>query len=141
MAEDSEKYSKLAVGEAEETLPNLTEYKPHGNPTIKPCYTLHCIISGTVTSFQYYHLESHSSFATEGNKDRIRIAFDGTPIVIHGRNLWKLYRYIMEHRMPWVWRADRDFAEDRKPILTGIEVGEKDQSEPTLRNAEPTESD
>ena len=42
-------------------------------------------------------------------------------VTIRGRNLWRLYDYLHQHRMPWIMRADRDFADDKEPIIIAID--------------------
>lgn len=126
MAEKKESYIS-GITEGEYALPDMKDYKAHGNATIKPCFSLNLIKDGNVRSFQYYHLESDSKFTVQGDEHHIAIRFDGTPVTIRGRNLWRLYDMIHQHRMPWVWEADRHFVENDDPILTGIEIGEKEQ--------------
>jgi hypothetical protein len=49
-------------------------------------------------------------------------------ISIRGRNLWRLYDYIHQHRMAWLARADRDFADGKEAIIVSID------SQPYNRN-------
>jgi len=100
----------------------MKDYKAYGNPTIKPCYALSLIVGGAIRSFQYYHLESNSTFSIENDEQCIRLRFNDTPITIRGLNLRRFYDYVMQHRMPWVWMVDRDFSEAQEGIVTDIDV-------------------
>ena len=112
----------VPVAEDESGLPSLKdgEYQPHARPSNKPVYAIHFVSpGGDVRSFQYVHLDSNSRFSAE----RITLAFMGIEPVrveIAGRNLWRLYDYIHQHRMPWVMIAGRDFTQDRQTIVTGV---------------------
>ena len=108
--------------EEESGLPSLKdgEYQPHARPSNKPVYGIHFVTpGGDVRSFQYVHLDSGSQFAA----GRITLAFMGMEpvrVTIEGRNLWRLYDYIHQHRMPWVMVAGRDFAEDGQTIVIRV---------------------
>lgn len=108
--------------EEESGLPSLKdgEYQPHARPSDKPDYGIHFVTpGGDVRSFQYVHLDSGSQFAA----GRITLVFMGMEpvrVVIEGRNLWRLYDYIHQHRMPWVMVAGRDFAKDGQTIVTRV---------------------
>jgi hypothetical protein len=41
-------------------------------------------------------------------------------VTIRGRNLWRLYDYIHQHRIPWIMQASRDFSQDGQTIVTDI---------------------
>ncbi len=103
-------------------LPSLKDgdYQAHARAANKPVYAIHFVTpSGEVRSFQYVHLDSGSQFTAE----RITLAFMGMEpvrVVIEGRNLWRLYDYIHQHRMPWVMVAGRDFAKDGQTIVTRV---------------------
>jgi hypothetical protein len=109
--------------EEESGLPSLkdAEYQPHARASNKPVYGIHFVTpGGDVRSFQYVHLDSGSQY-TAG---RITLAFMGIEpmrVVIEGRNLWRLYDYIIhQHRMSWVMVAGRDFAKDGQTIVTRV---------------------
>jgi hypothetical protein len=108
--------------EDESGLPSLKEgeYQPHARPANKPVYAIHFVTpGGDMRSFQYVHLDSNSQFTAE----RITLVFMGMQpvrVVIEGRNLWRLYDYIHQHRMPWVMVAGRDFAKDGQAIVTRV---------------------
>jgi hypothetical protein len=103
-------------------LPSLREgeYQAFARPSNKPIYDIHFVDpKGEVRSYQYVHLDSDSRFTAE----RITLRFLGmepAKVTIAGRNLWRLYDYIHQHRMTWVMTAARDFATDGQPIVTDI---------------------
>jgi hypothetical protein len=105
-------------------LPSLKEraYQPHARPSQKPLYSIHFILpKGDVWSFQYVHLDSRSSYRS-GLITICFMAMETVRVEIHGRNLWRLYDYIHQHRMPWVMQAVRDFVKDEETIVTGIRI-------------------
>lgn len=110
--------------EQENGLPSLrdNEFRVCGRPSHKPLFSVHFIsANGSVQSFQYMHLDSRSSFSPT----RLVLRFVGsktTDVVVEGRNLWQLYDYLHQHRMPWVRVAARDFAQDGEIIVTGVRV-------------------
>lgn len=108
--------------------PHDNQLQAYGRPVHRPLYAIHFIDpDGTVRTFQYIHLDSDSCYAS----GQIVLRFSGSKIVnvmIDGRNLWELYDYIHQHRMPWVRAAARDFARDQIPIVTRIAIVEAEQS-------------
>ena len=121
------------VDEDESGLPSLddSEYQAHARASNKPVFSLHFVnMAGEVRSFQYVHLDSNSHFTAE----RITLQFMGMePVraVIDGRNLWKLYDYIHQHRMAWVMECapKRDFSKDGETIVTRISIALIDEDE------------
>jgi hypothetical protein len=112
-------------------LPDLGEpYQAHARAANKPVYTLHFALGRDgLRSFQYVHLDSNSALGVEGGLHVITLRFGGirtVAVTIRGRNLWLLYDYIHQHRMPWVRRADRDFPDGtgKRPIVTAIDFEE-----------------
>jgi hypothetical protein len=105
-------------------------YQAHGRASNKPVYTLHCALGKDgFRSFQYAHLDSNSEFRIEPKGHVITVRFVGTKVMtvtVRGRNLWKVYDYLHQHRLPWIMRADRDFADgaDKQPLITTIEIEE-----------------
>jgi hypothetical protein len=103
-------------------LPSLDadQYQPYARPANKPLYSIHFVSAkGIVRSFQYVHLDSNSSFAAE----HITLRFMGMEplkVVIHGRNLWRLYDYIHQHRVAWVAETQRDFVGDGLPVISKV---------------------
>lgn len=103
-------------------LPSLDEkqYVAHARAANKPLYAIHFVNpKGEVRSFQYMHLDSNSSFAAE----EVTLTFLGmkpVKVVIKGRNLWRLYDYVHQHRMAWVMQAARDFAKDGQAMVTQV---------------------
>jgi len=98
------------------------EYQPHGRATHRPVPSIHFVSPrGEVRSFQYIDLDSNTALTSEG----IALRFDGmrpAAVQICGRNLWRLYDYIHQHRMPWVMEVakDRDFAKDGETVVTAV---------------------
>lgn len=120
---------KELEAEREGGLPALrdNEFRVCGRPAAKPVFAIHFITQGTVQSFQYMHLDSNSSYSPT----RIGLRFTGSKIIdvaIEGRNLWELYDYIHQHRMPWVRVAARDFAQDGETVVTKISVSAPEQA-------------
>jgi hypothetical protein len=113
---------------AERGLPTLLdgEYRPYARPSNQPLFSIHFIAAGgDVRSFQYMHLCSDSSYTPQ----QILLRFTASKMItvlISGRNLWELYDYIHEHRMPWVREASRDFALDGESIVTKLSFYEDD---------------
>lgn len=114
-------------------LPSLKEgeYQPHARPANKPLYGIHFVTpSGDVRTFQYVHLDSGSQFAA-GRITLVFMGMDPVRVIIEGRNLWRLYDYIHQHRMPWVMVASRDFVKDGETIVTQVTYAQvKADSEP-----------
>jgi len=111
----------------EEGLPSLSgsEYRAHGRPSNKPLFSLHFVTpAGDVRSFQYHHLDSDSRYS--GGAMRIRfvgslsLGLPAVQVLIEGRNLWALYNYLHQHRMPWILTASRDFVAEKETIVTSV---------------------
>ena len=112
------------TAEDESGLPSLNDsvHLPHARPSQKPLYSIHFIMpKGEVWSFQYMHLDSKSSYSGELITLRF-LSMEPVQVQIHGRNLWRVYDYIHQHRMPWVMEAVRDFAKDGQTIITRIRI-------------------
>ena len=82
----------------------------------------------SIRSCQYNQLESDSSFTflPQGKGNRLVLRFSGTAglkVVIEGRNLWRLYDYIAQHRMAWVHElsAERDFEGEDEAVVNAID--------------------
>jgi hypothetical protein len=113
--------------ETDNELPEPGEaYQAYARANNKPVYSLHCVLGKEgVRTFQYIHLDSSSSFETVSKGQLITLRFSGSrlwEVKILGRNLWRLYDYLHQHRMPWIVRADRDFSTDKEPIVVAIEI-------------------
>jgi hypothetical protein len=114
---------------ADQLAPDLVDldgaYQAHARPSNKSVQSIHLLLGKEgVRSFQYVHLDSDSQFRTGNNGQVIVVRFAGlksVQVTIRGRNLWRLYDYLHQHRMPWIMRADRDFADDKEPIITAID--------------------
>ncbi|MCE9565983.1 MAG: hypothetical protein K8U57_28500 [Planctomycetes bacterium] len=132
MAADFLKEHLLAIKpevESDSELPDLAApYQAHGRASNKSVSTLHCALGKDgYRSFQYMHLDSDSSFRMEATGHVIVVRFVGwkpIQVTIRGRNLWQLYDYIHQHRVPWVMRAERDFVEGKQTVITAIEIRE-----------------
>ena len=128
----SEKVTPSAIDELpaieDATLPDpASDYdKAWGNARVKPTATLHCVLgSAGYESFTYAHLAANHKFRFGKQQEIILQFIDGKrwQVIIRGRNMLKLYDYILQCRMPWVRKADRDFETD-KPIVTDIQIVE-----------------
>jgi hypothetical protein len=115
----------------ESSLPDPSKgYEPCSRPSQHGLYTLHCILGADgYRSFQYVHLDSDSSLSADGKGQVIRLRFSSskiTAVTIRGRNLWRLYDQIHQHKMAWVMRMDRDrdFAAGNEPVVTAIDIEE-----------------
>src|SRR5579864_7568381 len=109
---------ELPLSEEELELPALNgrTYVPHARPANKPLYSIHFLNpAGNVTSFQYVHLDSHSTYAAECVTLKF-LGMEPVRVVITGRNLWRLYDYIHQHRIAWIMQAARDFAQDGQTV-------------------------
>jgi hypothetical protein len=66
----------------------------------------------------------------------ITLRFAGTHVMqvtIKGRNLWRLYDYVHQHRMPWIMQADRDLAEGQESLITAIDIVPVESPDERLR--------
>lgn len=110
----------------ESGLPALPagDYKPYSAPANKPVFAIHLIKpTGEIRSFQYMDLDSDSRY----EPGVIRLRFTGTKVlevIIHGRNLWRLYDGIHRQVIRWVMEASRDFARDGESIISRIDIRE-----------------
>lgn len=43
-------------------------------------------------------------------------------LTVEGRNLWDAYNYLCHHRLEWIKKADRDFDDGKKAVITGIVI-------------------
>lgn len=114
--------TELPPSEEELELPPLNgrQYVPHARPANKPLYSIHFLDpAGGVRSFQYVHLDSHSTYTAESITLKF-LGMEPVKVVIRGRNLWRLYDYIHQHRIAWVMQAARDFAQDGQSVITDI---------------------
>jgi hypothetical protein len=120
--------------DSDNELPDAeSPYQAHARAANKTVYTLHCCLGKDgYRSFQYVHLDSDSGFRIDPKGQTITVRFVGTKhlqVTISGRNLWHLYDYLHQHRMPWIMRADRDFGEDKEAIITAIVFDEVKESD------------
>jgi hypothetical protein len=75
-----------------------------------------------VRSFDYVHM-GLKQFDPSGTSFRIEF-HEPEPwrLVVHGRSLWKIYNYLVLHRLEWIEKADRDFEDGKQPIISSIEI-------------------
>ncbi len=117
-------------------LPDPTKGpEPFSRAANKPLYTVHFILGAEgYRSFQYIHIDV-CTLSLDQSGHVIRLRFCGLKIhevTIRGRNLWKLYDYLGQHRISYVARVDRgrDFGADDEPAVTDIDIVEvKEQEE------------
>lgn len=103
-------------------------YQVHARPVPKMLPSVHFIMKDqSIRTYQYHQLDSDSRFtALPGGKGhRLAFRFAGSvvvQVVILGRNLWKLYDYLSQHRMAWVHEIpeERDFAGDAEAVVHSI---------------------
>ena len=108
--------------------PETTAYQAHARPCNKLLPSIHFILRDrSIRTCQFMHLESGSrfEFLPQGKGHRLAFRFGGSTslgVVIEGRNLWRLYDYITQHRMPWVCELDdeRDFEDERAAVIRSI---------------------
>jgi hypothetical protein len=100
------------------------DYKPYSAPANRPVFAMHCIRpSGEIRSFQYVDLDSDSRY----EPGVIVLRFTGTKVlevVIHGRNLWRLYDGIHRQVIRWVMETARDFAQNGESVVNRLEIRE-----------------
>jgi hypothetical protein len=77
------------------------------------------IFFASLTSFQYAHLDSHSTDTAEFITLKF-LGMEPVKVAIRGRNLWRLYDYIHQHRVAWIMQASRDFAQDGQTIISQV---------------------
>jgi hypothetical protein len=110
--------------------PESTAYRAHAKPASLMLPSVHFIFRDrSIRTCQYYQLESDSGFTTlpQGKGNRLVFRFAGSSnveVVIQGRNLWKLYDSLTQHRIAWVYElpADRDFESDGATVIHSIAV-------------------
>jgi hypothetical protein len=106
-------------------------YRAYAHPANKALLSLHLLLGKDgIRSFQYVHLDSGSSFGPAGDGQAFVLRFAGLAparVTIRGRDLWRLYDYIHQHRVSWIMRADRGLSADGETIITDIDIveGEK----------------
>ncbi len=105
-------------------LPDLTTYKAYANPSLKPCYSLFIIRGGRVELYPYFHLSERSYFERTSEGDVIVLIYQDAVISITGHNLWRMWDYVGQHRMPWIRMADRAISEDGEHIIVNIDINE-----------------
>jgi hypothetical protein len=79
-------------------------------------------------SFQYRHIGCRSVY----DPTRFIVEFVGDAdkwrVTVEGRNLFRLYNLVVQHRLEWIRAVDRDFGDDKQAIITGITVEQVEAS-------------
>lgn len=115
-------------GGLEGFTPDGTAYQAHARPGNKPLPSIHFILRDrSIRTCQYLHLESDSRFLPlpQGQGHRLVFRFAGSAelrVVVEGRNLWRLYDYIAQHRMAWVYELPGvgDFEDAHAAVVQAI---------------------
>ncbi len=71
-------------------------------------------------SFEYAHVGlkqyEPGKFVLEFNEpEKWRLTVEGT-------NLWKVYNYLVLHRLEWIEAADRPFGDGKQPVISKITI-------------------
>jgi len=117
------------AGGLETFSPESTAYQAHARPGNKLLPSIHFILRDrSIRTFQYMHLESGSRFEPlpQGKGHRLTFRFASSAavgVVLEGRNLWRLYDYITQHRMAWVCELEegRDFEGEKAAVIRSFE--------------------
>lgn len=112
------------------TNPEL--FKSFARPWIKPVRAIHFFTQdGKCRTFEYADLRSRCGDDQDFEPNRFTLSFLGIKpmeVEVVGRDLWPLYDYIHQHRMPWVMVAARDFATNDETIVTRLVFANKASS-------------
>jgi len=99
-------------------------------------------------NFQYVHIGMGGFGYTANGQVFTFLVADLEPkrVMVHGRNLLRIYHQIVRRRMPWIRQADRDFrpgdgAPDDEPIILSIEVRDWKPEKEARNPAENVEVD
>ena len=73
-------------------------------------------------AFQYVHL-GYASYSADGTSFVVEFNEpEKWRLTVRGRKLWQVFVNVHRHQLEWIKRADRDFEEGDKPIITDIKV-------------------
>jgi hypothetical protein len=73
-------------------------------------------------AFQYQHL-GYERFSADGTSFVIEFNIpEKWRMTVTGRSLWRIFLNLHNHKIEWIRKADRDFADDVQPIITGIVI-------------------
>jgi hypothetical protein len=73
-------------------------------------------------AFQYQHL-GFERFSADGTSFVVEFNIpEKWRMTVTGRSLWPIFVNLHQHKIEWIRKADRDFADDRQPIITGIAI-------------------
>jgi hypothetical protein len=87
-----------------------------------------------IHAFQYVHM-GLELFAADGHcfVFEFNVNVGATwRVWVYGINLWPIFLNIHLHKLEWIAKADRDFAEDGKPYITHIVVESVPEGSPPL---------
>jgi len=74
--------------------------------------------------FQYVHL-GYEEFSADGQwfvfEFNVNVA-EKWRLRVHGRKLWPIFINIHHHKLEWINKADRDFGDDGRPVITAIVI-------------------
>jgi hypothetical protein len=103
---------------------NAADYKSYARAWIKPVRAIHFFTQdGRCRTFEYADLRTRGGNNEDFESTRFTLAFLGmraVEVTVEGRDLWPLYDYIHQARMPWVIVAARDFARNGETIVTRV---------------------
>lgn len=84
-------------------------------------------------AFQYMHL-GLEEFSADGRWFTVEFNVnigEKWRLTVHGRNLWPIFVNLHHHKLEWIKKADREFGDDDRPLITRIDV------EPVLEEEGP----
>ena len=74
------------------------------------------------SAFQYQHL-GFERFSADGTSFVIEFNIpEKWRMSVSGRNLWRIFVNLHQHKIEWIRKADRDFADENQPVITGIVI-------------------
>ena len=73
-------------------------------------------------AFQYQHL-GFERFSADGTSFVIEFNIpEKWRMTVTGRNLWRIFVNLHHHKVEWIRKTDRDFADDKQSIITAIVI-------------------
>ncbi len=73
-------------------------------------------------AFQYVHL-GYANFSSGGTSFVIEFNEpEKWRLTVKGRKLWNVFVNIHRHALEWIKKADRDFDDGDKPVITDIKI-------------------
>jgi len=77
-----------------------------------------------IHAFQYMHM-GYEKFSADGRFFVVEFNINVSEkwrVTVHGRKLWPIFRNLHHHKLEWLKKADRDFVDDGRSVITGIVV-------------------